>query len=321
MLSHWCTLSPARHPDIHLVPFCVTACELSPVEQSPRLGGPDPDPREQQGRPAASPSSKIQTHQNSLWLSVSGCRLHATLIFPFPLSSKKRGKIKIKKRRNENEKASKQPHQTTRTGCRVDSRLSSSICTERKTWSRSLPSHGAGGGSVKHHRRQGWFGHGLHTCCPPFGGLKNVPRDEQPPTPEFTAGPCPDGSLAAAVQPAPPPARGKPEVSRSFRASPRQFLGDGGLASIGWDGHLLFVIYFREDSEGARQDSWSRSCGAGYSSDWRAAKPGLVQRKSIRPHRYARAAPGMQGHFVGAGAFCRPPSMTEAGGLHIMLFL
>lgn len=99
------------------------------------------------------------------------------------------------------------------------------------------------------------------------------------------------------------------------RASPRQFLGAGGLASIGWDGHLLFVIYFREDSEGARQDSWSRSCGAGYSSVWRAAKPGLVQRKSIRPHRYARAAPGMQGHFVGAGAFCRPPSMTEAGGL------
>lgn len=152
MLSHWCTLSPARHPDIHLVPFCVTACELSPVEQSSHLGGSDPDPREQQGRPPAAPPSEIQTHQNSLWLSVSGCRLHATLIFPFPLSSKKRGKIKIKKkikRRNENEKASKQPRQTTRTGCRVDSRLSSSICTERKTWSRSLPSHGAGGGVCK----------------------------------------------------------------------------------------------------------------------------------------------------------------------------
>lgn len=172
MLSHWCTSSPARHPNIHLVPFCVTACEPSPAEQSSRLGGPDPDPREQQGQPAAAPLSEIQAHQNSLWLSVYSRRLHATLIFPFPLSSKKRGKKK-KKRRTENEKASKQPRQTTRTGCRIDSRLSSSICTERKTWSCSLPSRGAGGGgSVKHRRRQGWFGHGLHTCCPPFGGLK-----------------------------------------------------------------------------------------------------------------------------------------------------
>lgn len=245
MLSHWCTLSPARHPDIHLVPFCVTACELSPVEQSSHLGGSDPDPREQQGRPPAAPPSEIQTHQNSLWLSVSGCRLHATLIFPFPLSSKKRGKIKIKKkikRRNENEKASKQPRQTTRTGCRVDSRLSSSICTERKTWSRSLPSHGAGGGSVKHRRSQGWFGHGLHTCCPPFGGLKNVPRDEQPPTPEFTAGPCPDGSLAAAVQPAPPPARGKPEVSRSFTSISETVPGCWGTCKH-WLGRTPFVCH------------------------------------------------------------------------------
>lgn len=218
MLSHWCTSSPARHPNIHLVPFCVTACEPSPAEQSSRLGGPDPDPREQQGQPAAAPLSEIQAHQNSLWLSVYSRRLHATLIFPFPLSSKKRGKKK-KKRRTENEKASKQPRQTTRTGCRIDSRLSSSICTERKTWSCSLPSRGAGEGVCKASPETGLVWARIAYLLPSLWRAENVPRDEQPPTPEFTAGPCPDGAA-------------RPQ------SSPRRRRLAGNLRSAGASEHL-----------------------------------------------------------------------------------
>lgn len=240
------------------------------------------------------------------------CFLGTTRTVPFPLSSQKREK---KKKKPLQWKSQETASPATPEGCRFDSRLPSSLGMERKTCvTADAPCAGPWGLCRASADRQPEVARGgIPVALLPESCAATAGRAE-PGSPRRRRGGA--GASGAAVRRAPLETRPglEGEQSLSFPASSSQFLGDGDLQAVAGTDTFYFAVYFQEDSEGTRRDPWPRSCNAGCGSDVRAAKPGLIQRKSICPRRRAGAAPGMQGHFLGTGACFCPPSVTAAGG-------